>query len=265
MAQLYPKISIITPSYNQAKFLDEAVKSVIDQNYPNFEHIVVDNCSTDGTIDILKRYPHLIWTSEPDKGQTDALNKGFKKTTGDFIGWLNADDRYLSGCFYSIVKVLKEHPNFDVVYGDFRWVDQKGHLIKLRHEIDFDLFILKYLHVTYIPSTATFFRRGIIKEESLLNPEYEYGQDYELFLRIALKGHRFIHVRSFLADFRMHPDNKTALYRDRQIADNDKILLLYDKVMRRMYQPIRPAIRALFMLLARAKRASLKTIDWLRR
>lgn len=261
MNRSYPKISIITPSFNQAKFIDEAIKSVINQNYPNFEHIIIDNCSADGTIDILKKYPHLSWISEPDKGQSDALNKGFRKATGEFIGWLNADDTYLPDCFYSIVKILEEHPESDVVYGDYRWVDQKGDLIKHRREIDFDLFIFKYLHVTYIPSTATFFRSYIFKEVNFLDVNYELANDFELFLRIALKGHRFIHMRSFLADFRWHPESKSKLYTDKQIREREKALLLHDKVIQKIYQPIRPTIRVLFMLVARVKRALLKTIN----
>lgn len=261
MTQSYPKISIVTPSYNQAKFLDEAIKSVIDQDYPNFEHIIFDNCSTDGTIDILKKYPHLIWVSEPDRGQSDALNKGFKRVSGEFVGWLNADDRYLPNCFYSVIKTFKEHLECDVLYGDFRWVDEKGNLIKLRREIDFDLFIFKYLHVTYIPSTATFFKRNIFEENNFLDTNYKLANDFELFLRLALKGYQFVHLGSFLADFRWHPKSKSELNKNRQIMEKEKALLSHDIVMQKVYQPIRPVVRFLFMLAARVKRALFKTIN----
>ena len=259
--QSYPKISIVTPSYNQARFIDKAIKSVINQNYPNFEHIIFDNCSTDGTIDILKKYPHLIWISEPDNGQSDALNKGFKKASGDLIGWLNADDLYLPGCFHSVVKTLKMHPGCDVIYGDYRWIDEEGNLIKLCREIDFDLFIFKYLHVSHISSVSTFFRDTIFKEGNFLNADYHYSMDYELFLRIVLKGHRFVHVRSFLADFRCYPGTKSKLNKKRQIQEKEEALFLHDDVMQRIYNPALPIVRILFMLAARIKRALLKAID----
>jgi glycosyltransferase involved in cell wall biosynthesis len=263
MTQTYPKISIVTPSYNQAKFLDDAIKSVIDQGYPNFEHIIFDNCSTDGTTELLKKYPHLIWISERDQGQSDALNKGLRRATGEFVGWLNADDRYLPDCFYSVTKTLQAHPECDILYGDYRWVDKNGDLIKLRREIDFDLFIFKYLHVTYIPSTATFFRRDIFKENNFLNTDYKLANDFELFLRLALKGYHFNHLGLFLADYRWHPESKSELNKNRQIKEKEKALFSHDKVMQKVFQPFRPSVRFLFMLAARLKRAYIKTVNYL--
>src|ERR1700755_1492305 len=95
------KISIITPSYNQGRFIEDAILSVLSQGYPDFEHIVIDNCSTDNTLDVLKKYPHVKWVSEPDRGQSNALNKGFGLSTGDVLGWLNCDDFYLPGAFHA--------------------------------------------------------------------------------------------------------------------------------------------------------------------
>ena len=263
MIQIYPKISIVTPSYNQAKFLEQAIRSVIDQNYPNFEHIIFDNCSTDGSVDILKKYPHLIWISEPDQGQSDALNKGFRKASGEFVGWLNADDRYMPNCFYSVVRTFEDRPGYDLLYGNYRWIDENGNLIKLRREIDFDLFIFKYLHVTYIPSTTTFFKRAIFDENNFLNIDYKLANDFELFLRLALKRYRFIHLGLFLADYRWHAQSKSELNKDRQIKEKEEALLLHDKAMQKVYQPIRPVVRFLFMLAARTKRALYKTINFI--
>lgn len=260
MTRDYPKISIVTASYNQAGFIDEAIKSVVNQNYPNFEHIIFDNCSTDGTIDILTKYRHIIWSSEPDNGQSDALNKGFRKATGEIIGWLNADDLYLPNCFYSVANSFKEHPESDVLYGDFRWIGPEGRLIKPRREIDFDLFIFKYLHVTYIPSTATFFRRKVFQDNNFLGVNYKLANDFEFFLRLALKNYRFIHLRSFLADFRWHPESKSNLNKNKQIREKEEALLQHDQVMQKIYQPLRPAVRILFMLAARGKRVLLKVI-----
>jgi len=261
MAQAYPKISIVTPSYNQGKFIDRAIKSVIDQGYPDFEHIIVDNCSTDGTLDILKRYPHLSWVSEPDKGQSDALNKGIRKATGELIGWLNADDLYLPNCFRSVARFFQERLKPDVIYGDYRWVNEKGRLIKLCREVDFDPFVLKYLHVTYIPSTATFFKRAIFKEGNFLDSSYELANDFELFLRLMLNGYRFTHLRSFLADYRWHPESKSKLYAKKQIREREKVLFLHDRVMQKIPRFFQPGIRALFMVAARLKRTLLKFIN----
>ncbi len=156
MDRTYPKISIVTPSFNQGKFIDSAIQSVLQQNYSNFEHIILDNCSTDRTVEILQQYPHLIWQSKPDRGQSDALNQGFRMATGDIIGWLNADDLYLPECFNKIASSFASCPESDVAYGDYRWIDEQGNIIQFRKELDFDFFILKYLHVLYIPSTSTF-------------------------------------------------------------------------------------------------------------
>ena len=101
-----PKITIVTPSFNQGKFIDENIQSVLTQNYPNFEHIIIDGGSIDGTVDILKKYSHLKWVSEPDRGQASALNKGFRMATGDVIGWLNSDDSYLPGTFEVVARAF---------------------------------------------------------------------------------------------------------------------------------------------------------------
>src|SRR5215467_1765166 len=125
--QEMPKISIVTPSFNHDGFIEEALLSVKKQNYPNLEHIVVDGGSTDGTLEILQRYGsqpgwgHLRWTSEPDHGQSDALNKGFRLAQGDIVGWLNSDDRYRVGCLQKIVQAFSTHSQADVIYGDYTW------------------------------------------------------------------------------------------------------------------------------------------------
>ena len=114
----YPKISIVSPSYNQSDFIEEAILSVLHQNYPNFEHIIIDGGSTDRTVELLKKYPHLIWVSEPDEGQSDAINKGFKLATGDIIGWLNVDDYYLADTFQKVNRHLSDSST-DAVYSNY--------------------------------------------------------------------------------------------------------------------------------------------------
>jgi len=157
MSERSLKISIVTPSFNQGQYIASAIESVLSQQYASFEHIIVDNCSTDNTASILKSFPHLKVICGKDQGQSDALNKGFKMATGDIVGWLNADDKYLGGSLQHASQAFIDHPDYDLVYGDYRFVDVNGHLIRNRRELAFDSFMLKYLHVLYIPSTTTFF------------------------------------------------------------------------------------------------------------
>ena len=138
MKNQYPKISIVTPSYNQGRFIEDSIQSVLNQNYPNFEHIIIDNCSTDGTLEILKKYPHLDWISESDRGQSHGLNKGFHRSRGEWILWLNADDYCLPGVFEKVSYTFSDYPEFDVIYGEAIFVDKFGNPIRIKHDHAFD-------------------------------------------------------------------------------------------------------------------------------
>ena len=224
------KISIVTPSFNQSPYLGIAVQSVLDQHYPEVEHIVVDNCSTDGTLDVLRSYPHLRWSSQPDHGQSDALNQGLRLAGGDIIGWLNADDRYLPECFQTVAGIFRDRPELEVVFGDFRWVDAQGRVL----------------------------RRRVISHGFLLDPSYHFAMDYEWFLRMALGGVKFAHVPRYFADFRIHPGSKTTLAAHRQRAEQEKALLALTPGLRRLPPRVRAAVRLSLMGAARAKRTCKK-------
>jgi glycosyltransferase involved in cell wall biosynthesis len=259
------KISIITPSLNQAQYLEEAILSVINQGYPNYEHIVIDGASHDETIDILKKYSliskNLRWISEPDEGQSDALNKGLRMATGDIIGWLNADDRYLSGCFFKISEYFFNNPEVDIVYGDYRFINEQGEVIRLRKEIDFDLFILKYLHILYIPSTATFFKRKIIEDGNLFKEDYHYAMDYEFFLRLAIQGYKFVHISEYLADFRWHPKSKSSIAPTKQRYEQEKALFELDPFLGSINNiKMKKTLRKIFLIFARTKRTWFKLL-----
>lgn len=251
------KISIVTPSYNQGQFIEEAIQSIIAQNYPNFEHIIVDNCSTDNTSSILKKYPHLKVICESDAGQSDALNKGFTIADGDIIGWLNADDYYLPDCFQKVAQFYQDSPDYDLIYGDYRWINEKGEIIQYRKEIDFDLFILKYLHVLYIPTTSTFFRKKIFLEKNFLDINFDYAMDYDFFLRLAKKKYRFGHCSEFLADFRWHTQNKSLSPLNRS-NERVKSLISQEIYLQKLPSIIRKDALTFLMLLARGKRVFLK-------
>jgi glycosyltransferase involved in cell wall biosynthesis len=257
----YPKISIVTPSYNQSRFIERAIASVLEQNYPNIEHIILDNVSTDGTIEILEKYDHLTWLSQPDEGQSDALNQGFQLASGEIIGWLNADDEYLPGCFYTVFDFFSKYPETDVFYGDYHWIDQENQVLQSRRELDFDPFLLKYLHILYIPTTSTFFSKKIFDDGNFLDPSLKYAMDYEFLLRLSVQGYRFSHCHQFLANFRWHDSNKSRIARIQQQAEHEQSLLRHDPFLRRMPPTIQFFIRLTLKLMARGKRYWLKTIQ----
>jgi glycosyltransferase involved in cell wall biosynthesis len=212
---------VVTPSYNQGRFLEEALRSVAEQQYPAVEHLVVDGGSADQSVQILKEYSgrpgwkHLRWISEPDRGQSDALNKGFRMATGDIVGWLNSDDRYASGCFQKVAEVFAAKPEVELLYGDYNWMDEFGRIIKIRREIDFNSFVLFYNRICFIQSSAALFlRRGIFEAGHFLDERYHYAMDYEFYLRLATNGIRFEHIREVLGSFRWHASSKSTISSD---------------------------------------------------
>jgi glycosyltransferase involved in cell wall biosynthesis len=260
-----PLISIVTPSFNQANFIGEALGSVRGQNYENWEHLVIDGRSTDGTIDLLQYETttrgqcKLSWVSERDTGQSEALNKGFRRATGEIIGWLNSDDRYRPDCFEHVVRAFRENPNADVVYGDYSMVDEEGRVLKIRREIEFNAFILRYHHVLYIPTTATFFRSRIFAEGNWLNERLQYAMDLEFFIRLSERGYRFKHVPHLLADFRMQPDSKTCRAPDQQRMEHRQVVCAAAPVLRHTRYPgLRTFVLTCLCLIARVRRYSEK-------
>jgi len=221
-----PHISIVTPSYNQATFLDETLRSVRDQDYPSFEHIVVDGASSDGSVEILKQrsaqpgWSHLRWISERDKGQSEALNKGFRLATGDIVGWLNSDDTYAAGCFKEVAQAFAADPRIGVLYGDYNWIDERGNLLQVRKEIEFSRFNLLFNRICIINSSASLFlRRDIFQSGHFLDEQLHYAMDYEFYLRLLYGGYRFKHLGKVLGSFRWHSDSKTSNFASRQARE----------------------------------------------
>jgi glycosyltransferase involved in cell wall biosynthesis len=205
----WPTVSIVTPSFNQAPFISDAIASVTNQHYPRLEHLIVDAGSRDGTLEILQRSPGLIWVSEPDEGQADAVNKGFETATGQILGWLNADDFYEPGAVHAAVLFLVEHPDVDVVYGDcfYLYEDAAPAGLRLVRSRPFDLSSLVNVGC-YIPQPATFFRRSALAVGPL-NTRLHYAMDYELWLRMARSGKRFAYLPVTLATFRITAASKS--------------------------------------------------------
>jgi glycosyltransferase involved in cell wall biosynthesis len=234
------KISIVTPSFNQAAFLEETLLSVKNQNYAFTEHIVMDGGSTDGSIEILQKYScqpgweHLHWVSEPDSGQGDAVNKGIECASGDVIGWLNSDDRYRPGCFANVAKGFSLYPAISVLYGDYTFIDEIGRVRRIRREIEFNNFILHYLHMLYILTATTFFRREVFDEGNWIDTSYDYAMDYELILRLARKGYRFRHIPELLSDFRFHAHSKTVSHPEIGLREHYQISEAYSPILQRV-------------------------------
>ena len=229
-------LSIVTPSFNQASYLPECLVSVATQGSIPIEHVVFDGGSSDESADVLREFAcdhqHLRWISEKDNGQSHALNKGFRCATGEFIGWLNADDRYRPGCFDAVLQAFRDHPEIDVIYGDYTWIDPDGNTTQLRREIAFSRFVLLYHRVLYIPTTAMFFRRRILDQGQLLDETLQYAMDFEFFVRLNALGYKFLHVPQFLADFRFQPESKTSRFPERQLQEQSAIIRRYSPLLR---------------------------------
>jgi glycosyltransferase involved in cell wall biosynthesis len=227
---MMPRFSIVTPSLNQGRFLSNALESVRQQDYPNVEHLVLDGNSSDNTVELLKsldhkpEWGHLRWRSEADGGQSDALNQGFKLSSGEIVAWLNSDDRYRPDCFHHIERVFDENPTVDIVYGDLAIIDEAGAVQRVRREIDFDRFILLYHRVLYIPTPSTFFRRRVFEDGNQLRPDLHYAMDYEFFLRLANAGYQIKHTSRVLADFRVHPASKSCAKERLQASEKRQIM-----------------------------------------
>jgi glycosyltransferase involved in cell wall biosynthesis len=203
-----PLVSIVTPSLDQARFLEATVRSVADQDYPAIEHIVVDGGSTDETLDLLRAHPELTWSSEPDEGQADAVNKGFRRASGEILGWLNSDDVYLPRAISRAVDALLAHPDCGMVYCNFLEIDQTGAEIARAEAPGFDLDRLVNSR-NYILQPTVFIRRAVLDDVGYLDPSYRYTMDWDLWIRIG-KRHPVLYVDDYWAATRWHGGTKSA-------------------------------------------------------
>ena len=209
-----PLVSIITPSFNQASFIEETIRSVLDQEYSDLEYIIVDGGSTDGSVEIIQRYADRLswWVSEPDQGQTDALNKGFAHARGEILAWLNSDDTYLPGAIQGAVDFLQDHPDVGMVYGDANLIDEQSNVIGKfpARQTDYNKLRRGFVH---IPQQAAFFRASLWQKVGPLDPSFYFAMDYDLWVRLARLA-QLVHHPSLWASFSLHGSGKSV------IADN---------------------------------------------
>jgi glycosyltransferase involved in cell wall biosynthesis len=210
-----PLVSIVTPSYNQARFLEETILSVLNQDYPNLEYIVIDGGSTDDSLEIIRKYSDRLawWVSEKDRGQTDAINKGFGRARGEILAWLNSDDTYEPGAVREAVAYLKEHSEAGMVYGDARLIGEMGEELGMfpSRQTDYRKLLDGYVH---IPQQTMFFRADLWHRLGPLDPDFYFAMDYDLWVRIAKVAPLHYHPRLW-ANFRLHDDGKTNISDDR--------------------------------------------------
>jgi glycosyltransferase involved in cell wall biosynthesis len=203
-----PLVSIVVPSLNSGRFVKQALDSILTQGYPSVECIVMDGGSEDETVEILKGYSSCIkWESGPDKGQAHALNKGFTKSKGEILSWLNSDDVLLPGAVGRAVEYLMANPHVSAVYGDVEWVDEEGRVMERRRSLPFDLNrLINYFN--YIPQMGTFFRRSAFQKVGPLDERLRYAMDYDLWIRLG-KMRPLGYLEEFQAQWRIHKGSKT--------------------------------------------------------
>ena len=202
-------VSIITPSFNQAQYLEATMHSVLNQDYAHIEYIVVDGGSTDGSVEIINKYADRLawWVSEKDQGQTDALNKGFAHATGDILAWLNSDDTYQPGAIAEAVEYFKAHPETGLLYGNANFINSDGEVIGKfpSRQTDYRRLRQGYVHVS---QQASFFRANLWRQVGPLDPSFYFAMDYDLWVRLAALA-PVIYLPRLWANFRLHGDAKT--------------------------------------------------------
>ena len=207
-----PSFAIVTPSYNQASYLQATIDSILEQNYPKLDYFVQDGGSDDGSVSILQSYGEkLKWASEKDNGQAEAINRGFQKVTGEIMGYLNSDDVLLQGTLAYVAQAFLDHPDVDFVYGHRIFVDEEGYDIGRAVLPAHNPEILKW--ADYIPQETMFWRRAVWDEVGNFNEDFRYALDWDFILRAQAAGFRFLRLPRFLACFRVHDAQKTTAIR----------------------------------------------------
>lgn len=208
-----PLVSIITPSFNQGQFLEQTLRSVLEQDYPHLEYLVIDGGSTDGSLAIIQRHASRLayWVSESDRGQAHAINKGLQRARGELLGWLNSDDLLLPGTVSRAVETFTNHPQVDVVYGRLERIDEQNRLVSTpilpKDRVTFNLSLV--IGECVVNQPGSFWRRSATKKVGYLDESLIYALDYEYWIRMALSGMAFLRLDEPVARFRLSSASKT--------------------------------------------------------
>jgi len=219
-AEALPRIGIVTPSYNQAEYLPETIESVLAQNYPNLEYIVIDGASTDGSIDIIRRYDAQLayWCSEPDRGQSDAIMKGFSRFTGELFAWINSDDILLPGCLQTVAEAYVRQEKPDIIHTNICYIDSESRITRfIRVPCQSRFFFSR--GVWHVSAPTVFFKASLFRDVGGLDFKYHLCMDLDLWVRMMNRGARIGHVEEYLGGFRWHESSKsTAASKERSIC-----------------------------------------------
>lgn len=226
----WPAISIVTPSYNQGQFLERTILSVLNQGYPNLEYIIIDGGSTDGSVEIIKKYENCLayWVSEKDGGQADAIRKGFQRATGQILAFFNSDDIYMPGTLRRVARVFRANPNAEIVYGNKYLIDEDDRIVGERRLTSYVPGLSKFgmLYGGFgIYQPAAFWSKALCDQVGGVDTSFEFAMDTDLILRLALAGAKFRFLREYFMASRIHRDSKTSTIRhvarkERQIIRN---------------------------------------------
>jgi glycosyltransferase involved in cell wall biosynthesis len=218
-----PKVSIVTCSYQQGAYLDATIRSVLDQEVQGLEYIIMDGGSKDQSVDVIRRYEDRLayWVSEKDRGQTDALIKGFNKSKGEIQGWLCSDDILLPGALQKVNHFFDNHPHIDAVYGDALWIDAQGSYIRPKKEMGFNRFAFLFDH-NYIPQPSMFWRRRLYEKVGGLNERFNLAMDNDLWERFSHHT-QIAHISEYLSCMRYYPEQKTRALRPKGMIEDAEI------------------------------------------
>jgi len=229
----WPRVNIVTPSFNQGRFIEETIRSVLLQGYPDLEYIIVDGGSTDDSIEVIRKYERWLayWVSEPDRGQANAINKGWRRASGEYITWLNSDDFLLPSSLERTVPSVARDDRVQLVYGDALLIDEDSR----PHPVPFDRFRGRPLRLedvimswrSPVPQQGFLMRRSVLDRVGCLNEDFQFSMDFEYWIRFALANGQSEYLPRTLAAFRRHHETKTSTMAQRRIRENYAI---YDQV-----------------------------------
>ena len=224
----YPLVSIVTPTYNQAPFLRDTIESVLEQDYPRIEHIVLDDGSTDATPQILAEYTGRIeWERQPNMGQTPTINKGWERCRGEILTWLNSDDTLLPGALRKAVARLRQRPEVGIVFGDTLFTEEDGTPIEQNKScgtFDYEKFVVECENP--IPQPSAFIRRSVIEDVGPLDPHYYYFMDWDFWLRAGAR-HRIEYIPELFSTYRLHSESKTVAQSGRAAPELERMYEMY--------------------------------------